>query len=197
VDLASVDDPACRWVLERFENAGIAVAVWDVTSDVGIASFLCSVADRNPNQSRPLRPIAGSGCHPRREIALLRALTEAAQGRLTTIAGSRDDLNASVYDRSDALDRLAIFFRELGESEPRRPFSATPTRDAPSFLDDFEFALESLSRAGARQVVAVDLSRAEIGIPVVRIVVPGLEAMSETPHYTPGPRARRLLAKAQ
>ena len=34
---STVDDDACRWVLDRFERADIAVQVWDTTSDVGIA----------------------------------------------------------------------------------------------------------------------------------------------------------------
>ena len=39
----------------------------------------------------------GYGCHPAREVALSRALTEAAQSRLTHIAGSRDDKNKTAY----------------------------------------------------------------------------------------------------
>ena len=40
----------------------------------------------------PPLPEFGAGCHPSRDIALLRALTEAAQARTTFIAGSRDDM---------------------------------------------------------------------------------------------------------
>src|SRR5581483_9220549 len=41
LDLASVDDPACRAVLARYEAAGIAVRVWDAGSDIGVPVFLC------------------------------------------------------------------------------------------------------------------------------------------------------------
>ncbi|HEV7517595.1 MAG TPA: YcaO-like family protein, partial [Thermoanaerobaculia bacterium] len=88
VDLGTVDDPACRSVLERYERAGIAVAVWEMTSDVGVPAFRCTILDRDPDPFYAVGASAGMGCHPAREVALLRALTEAAQSRLTSIAGA-------------------------------------------------------------------------------------------------------------
>ena len=40
IDPASVDDPGCREVLDRFERAGVAVAIWDTTTDVGIPEII-------------------------------------------------------------------------------------------------------------------------------------------------------------
>jgi Uncharacterized conserved protein len=42
---------------------------------------------------------AGYGCHPARQIALMRALTEAAQTRLTVISGLRDDFRGDTYEQ--------------------------------------------------------------------------------------------------
>jgi ribosomal protein S12 methylthiotransferase accessory factor len=44
-------------------------------------------------------------------------------------------------------------------------------------------------------VVVVDLTRREIGIPVVRVVIPGLEPLDDVPGYTPGSRAKRRAAE--
>ena len=52
--------------------------------------------------------------------------------------------------------------------------------------------LDRLKAAGLDEVIAVDLTRPGIDLPVVRIVVPGLEACSDEPDYAPGPRARAL-----
>jgi ribosomal protein S12 methylthiotransferase accessory factor YcaO len=48
---------------------------------------------------------------------------------------------------------------------------------------------------GIRQVVVVDLTKPEIGLPVVRVVVPGLEGPDKggRSDYAPGPRARAML----
>jgi len=51
-----------------------------------------AIADRDSDPTRRLPAAAGHGCHPCRAVALSRALTEAAQSRLTMISGSRDDV---------------------------------------------------------------------------------------------------------
>ncbi len=48
-------------------------------------------------------PELGFGCHADRDVALSRALTEAAQARLTVISGARDDIGAGGYRDSGLL----------------------------------------------------------------------------------------------
>ena len=94
LDLASVDEPDCRALLARYEAADIAVRVWNVTTDIGIAAFVCEIRDLSADDpQRADCAFQGSGCHADRAIALVRALTEAAQARLTYITGIRDDLS--------------------------------------------------------------------------------------------------------
>jgi ribosomal protein S12 methylthiotransferase accessory factor len=45
------------------------------------------------------------------------------------------------------------------------------------------------------RVLAVDLTRPEFGIPVVRLVIPGLEWDPHHPNYRPGRRARESTAQ--
>ena len=46
-------------------------------------------------------------------------------------------------------------------------------------------------RAGVEQAIAFDLTQPDIGVPVVKIVVPGLEGFDHHPSwYAPGSRAR-------
>jgi YcaO-like protein with predicted kinase domain len=192
VDLDTVTDGACRQLLELYERAGIAVGVWDVTSDVGIAAFLCVVLDRETSVFHPIGPVEGMGCHLVREIALMRALTEAAQARLTLIAGCRDDVGRGRYAQSQNRDLIGRFHERL-LCEGGRPFQEAPTQANESLEGDVGALLTALQSAGLQQVVTVDLSRPEFGIPVFRVVVPGLEAYHHIRSCVVGARATSIL----
>src|SRR5256886_13689471 len=43
VCLTSIDDPIAREIIEKFESAGLLVAVWDITTDIGISAFACLI----------------------------------------------------------------------------------------------------------------------------------------------------------
>lgn len=188
VALDTVADPECRQVLERYAAAGVMVGAWDMTSDVGIPTFKCAILDGEVNPFRDLGPMEGMGCHPVREVALLRALTEAAQGRLTLIAGSRDDNGRARYGETRSAELVARARSRLAE-RATRPFDATPSLVHPTFEQDVAAVLKGLQRAGVEQAIVVDLTKPEFGIPVVRVVVPGLETYHHVPGYVPGPRA--------
>jgi len=193
LDMATVDDPSCIRVMELFKRAGVEAAVWETTTDVGIASFLCMVFRAADDPSRPLPPAAGAGCHPSRAIALLRALTEAAQTRLVQISGSRDDIGRDMYGRHRYAANFDALRREIGRPTPLS-YLESPHSDADTLDGDVEWELERLRSAGAKSVVVIDLSKEAFGLPVVRVVIPRLEAISEMPGYVPGPRARAIAA---
>ena len=137
----------------------------------------------------------GSGCHADRAVALIRALTEAAQTRLTYIAGIRDDLSPAEYEEAPEAEIGGALLDALAaEARP------TSFRDVPSFAsddlaEDLRWALDRLRTAGIARAIAVDLTRPEFGIPVVRLVVPGLEWDPHHPNYRAGPRARAMAAR--
>jgi ribosomal protein S12 methylthiotransferase accessory factor len=193
VDLSTVEDPGCREVLARYERAGIAVFVWDITSDIGVPAFSCTIVDREPNPHRPIAPMGGYGCHPARSVALARALTEAAQSRLTVISGARDDVRAGGRGPGEDLDAARRFLERHGGEPPRRGFREAPDHACETFDGDLAWELDRLRAAGLHEVIAVDLTRPELGIPVARVVIPGLEPLHDIPGYVPGPRARRRL----
>jgi ribosomal protein S12 methylthiotransferase accessory factor len=195
VDLGTVDDPLCRELLDRYDRAGVEVAVWEATSDIGVPVYTCVIVDREP--LRPIAPMGGSGCHPSRAVALSRALTEAAQSRLTLITGARDDVHCHARPEGGALAAARRALDLLAASPPVRAFGEAPDHDGETFADDVAFLLGRLAGAGITQVITVDLSKPAFGIPVVRAVVPGLESNPEVPGYLPGPRARRLRAERQ
>lgn len=195
VDLATIDDPDCRHVLELFAQAGIGVTIWDATSDVGVATFYCLIVGR---EDWSACPEVGAGCHPVRDIALLRALTEAAQIRTTYIAGSRDDIRPAEYAAEATARRVRDCRAIAARHVPLRNFAAAPSFAVADFEDDIEWLLRRLLAVGIDQVVAVDLTQERFGIPVFRVVIPGLEGpyKGERSDYVPGARARALRTSA-
>jgi YcaO-like protein with predicted kinase domain len=196
VDLDSVDDPGCREALEKFERAGVAVRVWDITSDVGMPAFRCTIVDRSEDPLRMLYAAGGMGCHPTREVALLRALTEAAQSRLTVISGSRDDLFRVDYEHYRSPDILRRARAVMETTGPLRRFQDTPAFEADTLDADVSWELERLRAVGITEVIVVDLTRPEFGLPVVKVIIPGLEGIMpdmQPGEFVPGERARALV----
>lgn len=191
LDLRTVDDGDAQQVLARLHRAGVAVGVWNTTTDIGLASFRCVVVDRDANHLRQRYFAFGSGCHPVRRIALLRALTEAVQCRLTYIAGARDDASRDFFERARNPDRVARLRERVEEYEDRGcDFRAVPNFDSPDFRADVDHERACLAGAGLEEVIAVDLTLPGFAIPVVRVVIPGLESLHDAPGYVPGARAR-------
>jgi ribosomal protein S12 methylthiotransferase accessory factor len=118
----------------------------------------------------------GMGCHPSRAIALLRAITEAVQVRLTLISGARDNATQREYALAMEPELMRRQATALA-GEAGRDFRATPSFDGGSFDADVAWELDALRAAGITQAVVVDLAREEFNIPVVRVIVPGLEGL--------------------
>jgi ribosomal protein S12 methylthiotransferase accessory factor len=193
LDLTGIDDPvACR-LLEQVALAEILPIAWDVTSDVGVATIRVALYDNTSDPvTRPLPTSLGAGCHPDRRIAFCRAVTEAAQGRLTAIAGSRDDIGRPAYRDSQSAAALAAH-RATAHGNGERLFDAVPTHVAASVTADLAHVLAQLERAGLDRVIFVDLGRPGMPVSVVRVIVPGLEGPTDSPSYVPGRRVRARL----
>ena len=201
IDLLTVDDLDCGQVLSKFEAAEIETMVWDITSNVALPAFLCLITDRTGDPSQTQYTSTGYGCHVYKEVALLRALTEAAQSRLTLIAGSRDDVFREEYEPVSS-DEVQSFRALIPERGPARRFSEIVSHHTTSFNEDIQTAITLLQGAGLDQVIMVDLTDPCLGIPVVRVIIPGLEGPIpglEGPRagsgYTPGSRAQALLRR--
>ncbi|MEO3429001.1 YcaO-like family protein [Pelagibius sp. CAU 1746] len=187
LDPESVGSVRCRTLLAHYARAGLDIGLWDVTSDLGVPVFCCAVAERSDTA---VEAELGAGCHPDREVALLRALTEAAQSRTTRIAGSRDDYVPESYDSAAKLARNRTARLWLSDP-PRRRFDDVPNLSGETVAGDLERVLDRLAAEGITQVVAVDLTKPEVGLPVVRVVASGLEGAYQGAgsDYRPGLRA--------
>jgi YcaO-like protein with predicted kinase domain len=192
LDLASIDSDVCNGVIDAIRKANLHVAVWDVTSDTGIATFLCLIGDPEDAASHIG---LGSGTHPDRETALARALTEAAQTRMNYITGSRDDLRHdefTVAGRERMLQSAKAMWRWQSDM---RSYSDVASCINDTLRKDCDWLLDRLRAVGIEQLACVDLSRPETGVFVMRVVIPVLEAPHDDVSYVPGERAMAAVKK--
>lgn len=192
VDLETVSDPVCRDLLARFAKAGVEVGVWDATSDVGLPTFVCRIVQGGGEHYSAHRPAAGFGTHLVREIALARALTEAAQSRLTHISGARDDMAREDYQQFLDPAEQARWLDRIRLGSPVRDFNDIAVWEGQSLREDLDEILRRLRAVGLHEAIVVDLTKPEFNIPVVRVVVPGLEGVDQV-NYALGARARAIL----
>jgi YcaO-like protein with predicted kinase domain len=197
VIIESIRDPICRSLVERCLSAGLAIDIRYVSINIDVPVFCCTIVDRHNKTPYPQHAI-GYGCHPIATIALARAITEAAQSRLTHISGLREDLTWSryreefpseIYEKSPtakAADRPAtVDFEKISTA------SAKTSLEMASLLRD---VLKRLENAGLRNAIVVDLAESDI-FSVVFVCVPGLEYKTPKARilYTPGVRMRDYL----
>jgi ribosomal protein S12 methylthiotransferase accessory factor len=155
-------------LVAKLRRAGLKVFLRDLTCTAGIPTIDCTIAEESPDGIPNVH--GGCGTHPDARVALTRALTEASQSRIACIQGGREDLPDIIkpkapYDIADLYDGGKIIqFRDI------------PTYQHDSVDKDVSFLLDQLREWGFAEVVAFDLTRPDVGIPVVRIVVPRAEA---------------------
>jgi ribosomal protein S12 methylthiotransferase accessory factor len=177
--VVNIDDPMIAGMQKKFAEAQVDVIVRDITSDIGIPT-MAAVADDVLLKDPSLLTI-GIGTHTNARIAVMRALTEVAQSRLTQIHGAREDTVTADLRKKMGYDRVkrinGYWFRDNG-SVNYRDFRSF---DSDDFAGDIRFAIESLKKQGLDRVIVIDLTREEIGVPVVRVIVPGLEVYAMDP----------------
>ncbi|MFY9749808.1 MAG: YcaO-related McrA-glycine thioamidation protein [Methanoregula sp.] len=177
--VTGIDDPMLAEMQKKFSDAQVEVTLRDITSDVGIPT-MAAVADDVLLKDPTLLTI-GIGTHTNARIAVMRALTEVAQSRLTQIHGAREDTVTADLRKKMGYDRVkrinGYWFKDNGSVD----YGNLRSFDSDDFANDIRFAIDALNKQGLDQVIVVDLTREEIGVPVVRVIVPGLEVFAMDP----------------
>ncbi|SOJ53742.1 hypothetical protein MSIMFB_01241 [Mycobacterium simulans] len=128
-------------------------------------------------------PFGGHGLHHDPNVALSRAITEAAQSRLTAISGAREDLPIAIYQRFAQIHTYAPVQRSL-QSMP----TATPTPWHIECSDSLNELVTSgtaiATRAGTEPLAAV-CDFPDACVPVVKVIAPGLTASHGSPMRAP------------
>jgi ribosomal protein S12 methylthiotransferase accessory factor len=170
VDLNSIENVTINSIVNRFRRSQIPLIVKDITSDLGIPTFIASSAEWVNHEYGYL--VEGHGTHPDARIALMRAITEVSQSRAANIQGSRDDLRKMKYDPENNDENRSWQFIK---SKEKKSFSEIRTFSYDDILDDIKLILNNLKARGLTKAIVVNLTNSKLNIPVIRVIVPGLE----------------------
>ncbi|WP_439396686.1 TOMM precursor leader peptide-binding protein [Bradyrhizobium sp. PMVTL-01] len=167
LDLTQFEDSYVRDLQTQFADAGRRLWVLDITSDLGIPSY---VAIMHWMQNGHENIEFGSGSHFDRRIALLRSLTELTQfmsiGMMGGGSGEKPSLDGVTPLR---LDDYPFLIPSDKPTVPPAPGLKVPNNTR----DQANACIEIATRAGYDFLV-LDQTRPDVEVPVVRVLVPGL-----------------------
>jgi len=160
-------------IIDKFELQGIVVRLWSLPTDTGVPTVVAASDDEKMRDASLL--VMGAGSHTDPEIAALRALTEVAQSRATQIHGAREDTNRESVARMIGYERMKRLNkhwlekpREMIELDELEAMATT------SIDSDIRIVLDRLQNA-ANSVIISDITVSAIGVPAVRVIIPGFE----------------------
>jgi ribosomal protein S12 methylthiotransferase accessory factor len=172
VDVESFEDDYLNSVIAWYsETQNRDVWVLDLTHDLGIPSFVAITGLRDPEQPAYLM---GMGTHHDPKIALRRSITEMSQMFIWN----------SVKPGGLAADSTLAWWLEAANArnQPQMaPDLAAPVRTREDFqdastddiLEDILLCVRSLEQRG-HEVLVLDTTQPDVGLPVARVIVPGL-----------------------
>lgn len=179
VSLEGLPAPAADWA-GAVRAAGLDVTLVELTHDIGVPVFRATLSDSGfPGSEGRTVSFDGLGCDLDPVHALVRAISEAVQSHTAVLVGARDDFEGGTRDRISA-SRFIDWLVAPSAVEPFVARAAVPG----DLLDRLRVVLGGLRAAGFAHCVAVELTRPDLGVPVVRVLLPGAAG-------PPGDTARR------
>ena len=172
----SIVDPELHALVAQIEGRGTRVVLLWVPSRVAVHTFWAVFLNRRASASVSAFNL-GAGCHRNPVVAASRAVTEAAQARLTLIHGAREDRTSKPVDQAEDVHK-SVAYRFFDSLVATTSWDKLPSYAGPAPHADLQTTHDWLVgelRAAGQALVRFDLSRAEIGIPVIKILAPGLD----------------------
>lgn len=151
-------------VAERVQRSGLRLEVIDCRTEIGVPTIVAYLYDDHGVAGA----FKGAGSSTSNRTALVRAVTEAAQGRCLIVAGARDDIFESARTAGVVTSSKP---REIPLPHFTDDFSVPVT----SVLEAINWMVERLVACGFDQVIVIRHSQPGDPVQVVRVIVPGLE----------------------
>lgn len=174
VDLASFDDPWIDGLVAQYRALGREFWVLDLTSDLDIP-VMAAISRRVDKPEQDI--MLGFGAHFDPQVALRRALTELGQllpaAVATGPAGAGDPVDPHIRQwwSTATTDNQPYLCPATGPTaRTRSGYGYSPRHD---LREDIDYIVELATREGL-EVLVLDQTRPDIGMPVVKVIVPGM-----------------------
>ena len=180
IDLESIESEVVNDALSKFSENEINIKLMDLTADINIPTIAASSDDTVLKDAGLLT--LGIGTHLDPEVAILRALTEVAQSRATQIHGAREDTVRADFARTAGYERMKRINKHYFEDEEEKiNLSDIENRSTDSITKDIDIVLDELKANEIEHVLYYDLTRPELDVNVVRVIIPTMELYSIDP----------------
>lgn len=180
IDISSIENEIIIDIIEKFESEGIKIKLMDFTADIKIPTIAASADDTITKDAGLLT--LGMGTHLDPEVAILRALTEVAQSRATQINGAREDTVRADFAREAGYERMKrinkFYFRD---EEEQIKLSDIENKSTSSITRDIEIVKDELISNDIQKILYSNLTRPELDVSVVRVVIPEMELYTIDP----------------
>jgi ribosomal protein S12 methylthiotransferase accessory factor len=181
VDLDSFEEPYLGQLQTFLGDYGREFWVIDLTADLGIPVFASITRRRN---SLPEQIVLGFGAHLDPRIGLLRAVTEMNQMLSSPLLEPEgrevgDPETIHWLKTATAANQPNL----LPAHEPLRTAASFPHAWNEDVMEDVRLCQGRVERAGMEMLV-LDQTRPEVGLPVAKVIVPGLRHF--WPRFAPG-----------
>ena len=180
IDIESIESELIIDIIDKFESEGIKIKLMDFTADIKISTIAASADDTITKDAGLLT--LGMGTHLDPEVAILRALTEVAQSRATQINGAREDTVRADFAREAGYERMKRINKYYFKDEKEKiSLSDIENKSTSSITKDIEIVKSELTANDIEKILYVDLTRPEIDVSVVRVVIPEMEVYTIDP----------------
>lgn len=171
VDLQSAGNPYIDQMVKHYAEIGRSLYVLDLTTDLGIPVFASISHQMDGNEED--RILYAFGAHLEAGIALERAIIEMNQ--LLPITKIKKISDPAMKDWLETV--------RMDEQAYLRPSSAKknilkdyPELCPPTIYDSIQYCIQAAEAVGLETLV-LDLTQPDIGMPVAKVIVPGLRHM--------------------
>ncbi|MGW5048414.1 YcaO-like family protein [Streptomyces griseoluteus] len=180
IDPGTVEDEHCAALIDRVRAAGAWLELWHLPNRFEVPVISCYLW----REDQPALLVSGSGAHLDPQVALSRAITEAAQSRLTQITGSREDIHPAAY-------RPAVHHGPKAAASPGAPWAEATGQHTIGFATDegeAEHLAARISAVTGHCPLVVDLTQGphrRDEFAVVKVLAPALRY--DARHVIPRP----------